>query len=137
MGATLIVEFGWFLDRAPWAFSNPGLNRVRVGRKGFTNLLLTRLGLTRPDTTHADRVGQYMQRLLSIDSDDKWFHSSLAVDPWSTAAELLEARDDAVSNGWSGVLPVDATPGAKVSPLLQTLAAVETANARSFSSFGR
>lgn len=128
MGATLIVEFGWFLDRAPWAFSNPGLNRVRVGRKGFTNLLLTRLGLTRPDTTHADRVGQYLQRLLSIDSEDKWFHSSLAVDPWSTAAELLEARDDAVSNGWSGVLPVDATPGAKVSPLLQTLAAVETAN---------
>lgn len=128
MGATLIVEFGWFLDRAPWAFSNPGLNRVRVGRKGFTNLLLTRLGLTRPDTTHADRVGQYLQRVLSIDSEDKWFHNSLAVDPWSTSAELLEARDDAVSNGWSGVLPLDASPGANVSPLLQTLAAVETAN---------
>ena len=128
MGATLIVEFGCFLDRAPWAFSNPGLNRVRVGRKGFTNLLLTRLGLTRPDTTHADRVGQYLQCLLSIDSEDEWFHSSLAVDPWSTAAELLEARDDAVSNGWSGSLSLDATPGANVSPLLQTLAAVEAAN---------
>lgn len=124
----MIVEFGWFLDRAPWAFAHPGLNRVRVGRKGFTSLLLTRLGLTRPDTTHADRVGQYLQRLLSIDSKDKWFHSSLAVDPWFTASELLAARDDAVSNGWSGVLPEDAMPGANVSPLLQTLAAVEAAS---------
>lgn len=124
----MIVEFGWFLDRAPWAFSNPGLNRVRVGCKGFTNLLLTRLGLTRPDTTHADRVGQYLQRLLTINSENKWFHSSLEVDPWATAAELLGARDDAVSNGWSGSLPMDATPGANVSPLLQTLAAVEAAN---------
>lgn len=124
----MIVEFGWFLDRAPWAFTSPGLNRVRVGRKGVTNLLLTRLGLTRPDTPHAHRVGQYMQRLLSIDTEDKWFHSSLAVDPWSTAAELLEARDDAVSNGWSGVLPDDATAAANVSPLLRTLAAVESTN---------
>ncbi|MGP0223589.1 PD-(D/E)XK nuclease family protein [Paenarthrobacter sp. NCHU4564] len=124
----MIVEFGWFLDRAPWAFSNPGLNRVRVGRKGFTNLLLTKLGLTRPDTLHAHRVGQYLQRLLSIDSEDKWFHSSLAVDPWSTAAELLEARDDAVSNGWSGDLPAAPLAAAEVSPLLRTLAEVEAAN---------
>ena len=89
------IEFGWHLDRAPWAYARPGLNRIRVGRKNFTALLQTRLGITRPDTGHAERVGQYLGRLQSIDSPGAWFHESLQVDPWSTAQELLAARDDA------------------------------------------
>ncbi|GHG49406.1 hypothetical protein GCM10012320_17460 [Sinomonas cellulolyticus] len=126
----MIVEFGWFLDRAPWAYSAPGLNRVRVGRKNLIGLLQTRLGLTRPDFPNAERVSQYLARLEHLDRPDAWFHGSLEADPWSTAQELLAARDDAVANGWDGTLPEpgsgpahDAAP----SPLLRTLAAGERA----------
>ncbi|ASN51432.1 PD-(D/E)XK nuclease family protein [Sinomonas sp. R1AF57] len=125
----MIVEFGWFLDRAPWAYSRPGLNRVRVGRKGFVSLLQTRLGLTRPDTQNAERVSEYLRRLERLDSPGAWFHRSLAADPWSTAYELLSARDDAVANGWDGTLP-EPEPGTHdggPSPLLRTLAAAERA----------
>jgi RecB family exonuclease len=119
------IEFGWHLDRAPWAYTQPGLNRIRVGRKNFTALLQTRLGITRPDTGHAERVSQYLVRLRAIDSSGSWFHESFEVDPWSTAQELLAARDDAVSNGWDGTLP-EFEPGApEPSPLLRTLAAAE------------
>ena len=121
------IEFGWHLDRAPWAYNQPGLNHVRVGRKGFTTLLQTRLGITRPDTPHAERVSQYLQRLRSIDTPGEWFHTSFAVDPWSTARELLEARDDAVGNGWNGGLPEHDLGLPDPSPLLRTLAAAEHA----------
>lgn len=121
------IEFGLHLDRAPWAYTLPGLNHVRVGRKNFTALLQTRLGVTRPDTGHAERVSQYMNRLQSIDSPGAWFHTSFQVDPWSTAQELLAARDDAVSNGWDGTLP-DRSPNTDApSHLLQALAAAEQA----------
>lgn len=125
----MIVEFGWFLDRAPWAYSQPGLNRVRVGRKNLIGLLQTRLGLTRPDTPNVERVSQYLERLKRIDSPDGWFHRSFTVDPWSTAQELLAARDDAVANGWDGHLPepVTGTDDDGPSPLLRTLAAAERA----------
>lgn len=125
----MIVEFGWFLDRAPWAYASPGLNRVRVGRKNLIGLLQTRLGLTRPDVPNAERVSQYLRRLEHLDSPDAWFHRSLSADPWSTAHELLAARDDAVANGWDGSLPAgadDAVP----SPLLETLAAAEREGGR-------
>ncbi|MBT2519778.1 PD-(D/E)XK nuclease family protein [Arthrobacter sp. ISL-28] len=121
------IEFGWHLDRAPWAYTQPGLNRIRVGRKNFTTLLQTRLGITRPDTGHAERVSQYLERLRSVDSPDTWFHDSFDVDPWSTAQELLAARDDAVANGWDGSLPEWKPGTAEPSPLLQTLAAAESA----------
>ncbi|WP_104138795.1 PD-(D/E)XK nuclease family protein [Arthrobacter sp. ZGTC131] len=121
------IEFGWHLDRAPWAYTQPGLNQIRVGRKNFTALLQTRLGITRPDTGHAERVSQYLERLRSVDSPDAWFHDSFEVDPWSTAQELLAARDDAVANGWEGSLP-EWQPGMpEPSPLLRTLAAAESA----------
>lgn len=121
------IEFGWHLDRAPWAYTQPGLNHVRVGRKNFTALLQTRLGITRPDTGHAERVSQYLERLRAIDSPGDWFHESFEVDPWSTAQELLAARDDAVANGWDGTLPEPEPGASEPSPLLRTLAAAEKA----------
>lgn len=114
------VEFGWFLDRAPWAFQVPGLNAVRVGRLGLTNLLQTKLGITRPETPHIIRVNQYVGRLRALDQADGWFHKSFEVDPWSTAQDLLFARDELVANGWSGVLPEGSG-----SNLLRTLSQLE------------
>jgi ATP-dependent helicase/nuclease subunit B len=80
-GGLMKIEFGWHLDRAPWAYSQPGLHRIRVGRKNFTALLQTRLGINRPDTGHAERVCQYLERLRKVDSTDAWFHKSFEVDP--------------------------------------------------------
>lgn len=114
------VEFGWFLDRAPWSFQSGGLNTVRVGRLGFVALLQTRLGITRPEVAHLGRVNQYTARLRALDSSSAWFSTSFAVDPWSTAQDLLYARDDLVANGWDGRLPAG-----HPSNLLQTLAAAE------------
>ena len=99
------VEFGWFLDRAPWAYRTPELNSVRVGRLGLTALLQTRLGTTHPETPHIVRINQYLERIRSIDSDSAWFNKSFEVDPWSTAEDLLRCRDDLVANGWNGALP--------------------------------
>lgn len=123
----MIIEFGWFLDRAPWAYTKPGLNRVRVGRKNLIGILQTRLGLTRSETPNAERVSQYAEKLKRLDSPEAWFHRSFHVDPWSTAQELLAARDDAVANGWDGRLP-DSAQGMGnegPSPLLRTVAAAE------------
>ncbi|NKX53026.1 RecB family exonuclease [Arthrobacter mobilis] len=118
------VEFGWFLDRAPWAFQSPGLNAVRVGREGLTKLLQTRLGTTRPELpdSYVTRVQQYLARLQAADTPDSWFHGSFEVDPWSTAQELLRARDELVANGWDGTLP-----DGKVSELMRCLAELERA----------
>lgn len=114
------VEFGWFLDRAPWTFRESRLNAVRRGPKGLTQLLQTRLGTTRPDVPHFYRVNQYAARIRAADRPDAWFHQSFAVDPWSTAQELLSARDELVANGWAGQLPDDGA-----SALLSTLAELE------------
>jgi ATP-dependent helicase/nuclease subunit B len=114
------VEFGWFLDRAPWTFRGSRLNAVRVGRQGLTQLLQTRLGITRPDVPHIYRVNQYAARLRATDRPDAWFHRSFALDPWSTAQELLYARDELVANGWAGQLPEGGS-----SALLSALAELE------------
>ncbi|MEA5454036.1 hypothetical protein SPF06_04795 [Sinomonas sp. JGH33] len=98
----MIIEFGWFLDREPWAHTNQGLNRVRVGRKNFIGILQTRLGLTRPDTPNAERVSQYAEKLKRIDSPDAWFHRSFQVDPWSTAQELLAAATTPLPTAGNG-----------------------------------
>ena len=119
-GGMMRVEFGWFLDRAPWAFSSPGLNAVRVGRQGLVQLLQTRLGTTRPPVPHIVRVNQYLARLQEINRPGAWFHDSFSVDPWSTAQELLSARDDLVANGWNGRLPEG-----EVSDLLASVAELE------------
>ncbi|WP_432396482.1 PD-(D/E)XK nuclease family protein [Pseudarthrobacter sp. L19] len=60
-----------------------------------------------------------MARLAEQDSPEAWFHGSFSVDPWSTAIDLLNMRDELVLNGWSGLAPEGST--AK----LKALAALE------------
>jgi hypothetical protein len=43
-----------------------------------------------------------MKRLQLIDRESIWFHESFAIDPWSTARQLLEWRDELVEAGWDG-----------------------------------
>lgn len=113
------VLFGLYLDRAPWTYRDSALGQVRLGPLGLTQLLQTRLGLTGPDARHSTRIRQFMARLAEQDTPDAWFHGSFSVDPWSTALDLLDLRDELVLNGWTGTAPDGSTPR------LQALASLE------------
>ncbi|MDF9751570.1 PD-(D/E)XK nuclease family protein [Arthrobacter sp. ES3-54] len=76
---------------------------------GLAQLLQTRLGLTGPDARHSTRIRQYMARLAEQDTPQSWFHGSFSVDPWSTAIDLLNMRDELVVNGWTGLAPDGST----------------------------
>lgn len=99
------VLFGLYLDRAPWTYRDSALGVVRLGPLGLAQLLQTRLGLTGPDARHSTRIRQFMARLAEQDSPEAWFHGSFSVDPWSTAIDLLNMRDELVTNGWTGLAP--------------------------------
>ncbi|GAP55434.1 conserved hypothetical protein, partial [Arthrobacter sp. Hiyo6] len=108
-GDDVNVLFGLYLDRAPWAYRDSALGEVRLGPLGLTQLLQTRLGLTGPDARHSTRIRQYMARLAEQDTPTAWFHGSFSVDPWSTAIDLLNQRDELVVNGWTGEAPPGST----------------------------
>jgi hypothetical protein len=50
-----------------------------------------------------------MARLAEQNSPEAWFHGSFSVDPWSTAIDLLNMRDELVVNGWTGLAPDGST----------------------------
>ncbi|GAA1487836.1 PD-(D/E)XK nuclease family protein [Brachybacterium sacelli] len=101
------IEFGWSLDGASWADAGSGgsTGRVRQGPRGLVGLLQTRLGLTHPAVEEAVRVAQYLRLIerhreaLPVDAAF-WPARSFALDPWSTARQLLRWRDAALEAGW-------------------------------------
>ncbi|MGP9537984.1 PD-(D/E)XK nuclease family protein [Brachybacterium sp. AOP43-C2-M15] len=109
------IEFGWSLDGAAWADGHGALGGARMGPRALVQLLQNRLGLTRPSVEPAVRVAQYLrlieEHLAALpDPSAFWPARSFAVDPWSTARQLLRRRDAAVETGWrigeaEGTLP--------------------------------
>src|SRR5690625_6481936 len=95
------IDFGWSADGAGWADASTARGRaghVRMGPRALLQLLQTRLGLTRPPVEGAGRVAQYLRltgRHLGPPSGGGWFWParSFAVDPWSTASQLLRGGD--------------------------------------------
>lgn len=75
-----------------------------VGPSGLLDAIEIELGLTRPHVAAAVRVATYMAKLgASLRSPrDAFFAKSFAVDPWSTATQLLGWRDQLVGAGWLG-----------------------------------
>jgi ATP-dependent helicase/nuclease subunit B len=118
------VLFGLYLDRAPWTYRDSALGVVRLGPLRLAQLVQTRLGLTGPDARHSTRIRQFMARLAEQDSAEAWFHDSFSVDPWSTAIDLLDMRDELVVNGWTGIAPDGS------SAKLKALAALEQSRLR-------
>ncbi|MBB5832453.1 PD-(D/E)XK nuclease family protein [Brachybacterium aquaticum] len=96
------IDFGWSLDGAAWADGTGAAGAARLGPRGLTQLLQNRLGLTRPAVAPAVRVAQYLRLLEEhlAEVPDAWPARSFAVDPWSTAAQLLRWRDEALATGW-------------------------------------
>jgi hypothetical protein len=117
------LTFGMFLDGAPWSDRDSSFGEARLGPRGTLALLETHLALSTPAVHPARRINEYLARVDADDSEEKWQHRSFAVDPWSTARQLLSWRDQLKAGGWEG----GAFNGESVSPRLESLAALETA----------
>ena len=56
-----------------------------------------------------------MARLADQDTPAAWFHRSFAVDPWSTAIDLLNLRDELLVNGSNSSTPATPASGSSLS----------------------
>lgn len=104
------ILFGMKLDRVEWVDQGASLGQVKLGPRGLIQLLSTRLGLVSAPEQSIKRINAWYQRLLVLDHKDAWFHESFQVDPWSTAIQLLQWRDELVEAGWNGQAFEAATP---------------------------
>jgi len=104
------VVFGWFLDGPTFPETVSGtlasFNSAVCGPAKLLNLLETALGVGAPQAGRAVRVGEYLSKLQTCDEGNFFFSLSLEVDPWATAQELLELRDQLIAGGWNlGPIP--------------------------------
>src|SRR5699024_652564 len=101
---------------------------VRMGPRAVLPLLQAPVGLTRPPVEGAVRIAEYLrliERHLATPSGARsfWPARSFAVDPWSTASQLLRWRDATVEAGWRmGAQPAERHEG--LPPRLEALRAV-------------
>lgn len=101
------ITFGWYLDgqRATSPVNSLGVSVV--GPLGFLNILETQLGLLSIHPSQAERIVQYRDCLQKLDSDQRFYHRSFAIDPLGTAACLLDWRDQWILHGWSGTMDTE------------------------------
>jgi hypothetical protein len=85
------------------------LDSALVGPAGLVETLEAQLGLLGPRTSKAVRIAAYLAKLRGA-GDDRFWSSSFAKDPWSTAGLLLGWRDALVAGGWSGATVGSARP---------------------------
>ncbi|MDD3023909.1 MAG: PD-(D/E)XK nuclease family protein, partial [Syntrophomonadaceae bacterium] len=114
------ILFGFYLDGAVWSHKSASIGEVRTGPLGLLSILETRLGLSGQSVHPVKRIDEYMKRIAQVDNESAWFHNSFLADPWSTARQLLEWRDELVENGWQGKI--------SGSPRLTTLNVLENVN---------
>jgi ATP-dependent helicase/nuclease subunit B len=94
------ILFGMYLDGTVWSSQTSCIGEVRTGSWGLLAILETHLGLSGLSVHPATRIDEYLQCIEKIDHATAWFHESLAVDPWSTARQLLAWRDELIAGGW-------------------------------------
>jgi len=110
-----------YLDGVPWSNKFASIGEVRTGPLGFLSILETRLGLTGISVHPVHRIDEYMKRMQHIDCDSAWFHDSFAVDPWSTARQMLLWRDELIEAGWQGGMNTVGSSRLRRSPILKIL----------------
>ncbi|RVE87058.1 PD-(D/E)XK nuclease family protein [Sinorhizobium meliloti] len=72
-----------------------------VGPAGLVGVLEVQLGLLGPSASRAVRIASYLAKLRAA-GDGRFWGASFEKDPWSTAATLLQWRDDLIAAGWQG-----------------------------------
>lgn len=95
------IRLGLYLDGQHGVAFQPALDHLTTGPLGMLNVLETQLGLLRLDVPNSDRVLQYRDVLKRLDSPDRFYHQSFAVDALGTAATLLNWRDQWYLHGSS------------------------------------
>ncbi|WP_300974502.1 PD-(D/E)XK nuclease family protein [Sphingomonas sp. LHG3406-1] len=85
-----------------------------VGPLGLLSAVEVQLGLTRPPASQAARVACYAAKLRAAleAQPDLFFAQSVTIDPWATAATLLQWRDELVAGGWTIAAAGPQRPGA-------------------------
>lgn len=98
------IVFGWFLDGPTYPETVSGalaaFNSAVCGPAKLLNILETALGLGAAPAGRSVRIGEYLSKLQTCDDGNFFFSRSLEVDPWATAQELLELRDQLIGGGW-------------------------------------
>jgi hypothetical protein len=122
---TMSVKFGLRLDERQGPSNHDYFMAPVVGRQGFLGLLETYLGLSGPETSHAERVAAYLGFLnrAEVSGRERFYSKSLKADSVGSAARLLAWRDEWYLAGWNGTA-LPNSPGK-----LQDLAAVEAVSA--------
>ncbi|MGD1038539.1 MAG: PD-(D/E)XK nuclease family protein [Roseiarcus sp.] len=97
------LTFSWFADSASWP-ERPGagdavLDQAVVGPNGLLDCVETMLGLGRPGVANVTRIAVYRRKIEAAGGSRFW-SESFALDPWSSARELLRWRDDLIEAGW-------------------------------------
>lgn len=88
-----------------------------VGPLGLLDILETALGLAGPAQPQVVRIAAWQGKLEAADNGARFWHASLAADPWATSRMLLGWRDALIESGWR--------PALSVSPRIADLAAAE------------
>ncbi len=116
------IFFGTHLDGVGWSSKSSAIGEVRTGPLGLLSILESRLCVSKPQVHPVHRINEYMNRMKSQDNGLTWYSKSFAVDPWSTARQFLEWRDELVEAGWQDKMPL------KGSPRLEAIAAIENSD---------
>lgn len=99
------ITFGWGFDNARWTDTTPAtLGSVVTGPDTLTDILATRLALTRPALDQPRRIAAYeaaLDQVVGDLPDGVWPAAGFATDPWTVARELLRWRDILVAAGWT------------------------------------
>ena len=96
------IRLGLYLDGQHGTTFTAQLDSLTTGPLGVLNVLETQLGLLRLDISNSDRVLQYLDVLKRLDTPERFYHRSFAVDALGTAATLLNWRDQWHLHGWDG-----------------------------------
>lgn len=118
------VRLGLHLDGQHGTAFKAQLDSLTTGPLGMLNVLETQLGLLRLEVSNSDRVLQYLEILKRLDSPERFYHRSFAVDALGTAATLLNWRDQWHLHGWT--ITASEVPLNGEQPRLRDMAAVDT-----------
>lgn len=109
------IRFGIYLDGADWAAEKIAIGNITAGPLEMLKILEDRLGLSGIATSQPERISAYQQKINAADC--RWCRESFAIDPWATARQMLQWRDELVDADW------DKTSG--TTKRLKTLAEIE------------
>lgn len=102
------ITFGIHLDGQRATPPTDSLGVPMVGPLGFLSILENQLGLLAIHPSQSERIVQYRDCLQKLNSEQRFYYRSFAVDPLGTAACLLNWRDQWILHGWNGTLATGA-----------------------------